>query len=117
MSRGPGHWQRGILAAVEEHGPVYMCDLLPINPPRAMRVAVDRAARTLCRARRIDIWQGGLCRSRLVLTKPGRNPGPLSEVPRLKRCTGNFLGAVQRLSTTEDASPGMAPDATPTATG
>lgn len=53
MSRGPGRWQRAILAAVEEHGAVLVRQLVRAEtgtrtPPRAAEVAALRAARQLC---------------------------------------------------------------------
>jgi hypothetical protein len=44
MSRGPGTWQRGILAAVVHYGMVYVRDLLPDDARKSERSALERAA-------------------------------------------------------------------------
>jgi hypothetical protein len=69
MSRGPGRWQRAILDALEQHGAVWMRDLLPPEAPcayqweqlaaqrarRAQYSALHRAACRLCDAGRIEM--------------------------------------------------------------
>jgi hypothetical protein len=59
MSRGPGLWQRGIMAVLDRHPAAYLMDLLPRPRTRAQVVALNRAARQLA--------DGGSCR-------PPRNP-------------------------------------------
>jgi hypothetical protein len=54
MSRGPGLWQRGILAALEKYPAVYLMDLLPRPRARSQVVALNRAARQLERASKIQ---------------------------------------------------------------
>jgi hypothetical protein len=86
VSRGPGVWQRGILAAVEQHEAIYLIDLLPRDPSDAMyQAAVYRAAHTLARAGRIDLWQGGLSHSPLIVARLG-TPWPAArDTKRLVR--------------------------------
>ncbi len=55
MSRGPGMWQRGILAALEKYPAVYLMDLLPKPRTRSQVVALNLAARQLERAYKIQI--------------------------------------------------------------
>lgn len=71
MSRGPGIWQRGILAAVEHYGMVYLRDLLPDDARKSERNAVERAAWRLVAARRIEIKAFAFGRPRLLATRPG----------------------------------------------
>ena len=40
MSRGPGLWQRRLLAAVAQHGMVYVCDLLPDDASKRLFAGV-----------------------------------------------------------------------------
>ena len=57
MSRGPGSWQRGILAALEQHPAIHLMALLPRPRTRAQVVALNRAARQLAKAGTIDcLW-------------------------------------------------------------
>ncbi len=71
MSRGPGRWQRAILAAVGEHGLVTLRQLVaaetglqgsPPQIPRAAEVAALRAARTLSEGDRIVYTAMHACR-------------------------------------------------------
>lgn len=56
MSRGPGKWQRTIIAALESAQWIYVEDLLPPHPTRAEYVALLRAARGLTQ---YALWWGG----------------------------------------------------------
>ena len=91
MSRGPGIWQRGILAAVEQHGAVYLRDLLPRPTRRAEYVALHRGAVSLCKQGRIDIT-AYMCGSgptgltgadKIVLTRPGMRISDRSSITRI----------------------------------
>jgi hypothetical protein len=55
MSRGPGVWQRGILAALDQYPAVRLMDLLPRPRTRAQVVALNRAARQLAAAGTINL--------------------------------------------------------------
>jgi hypothetical protein len=104
MSRGPGRWQRAILAALEQHGAVWMRDLLPpeasceyqweqLAAQRACRAqysALHRAACRLCDAGRIEMafchsyevlghYSGGCT----VLVSPGKTAPEAKDIPRL----------------------------------
>jgi hypothetical protein len=59
MSRGPGSWQRGILAALEQHPAIHLMALLPRPRTRAQVVALNRAARQLAKAGKIDCYWTG----------------------------------------------------------
>jgi hypothetical protein len=52
MSKGPGKWQRAILAALVDREAIYLMDLLPANKTAAQYNAIDRAA--------IRLWRAGL---------------------------------------------------------
>jgi hypothetical protein len=47
MSRGPGVWQRKILAALATQKYVFLWDILPRSPTRGQRFACRRAAQRL----------------------------------------------------------------------
>jgi hypothetical protein len=55
MSRGPGIWQRRILSTIEDYPAFYLMDLLPKEHTRSQVVALNRPARQLVRAYKIDI--------------------------------------------------------------
>ena len=57
MSRRPGRWQRLILAAIEEHGPIFLRDLLPRPALRSEYVALYRASTQLYKQGRIGIFR------------------------------------------------------------
>jgi len=71
MSRGPGAWQRGILAAVEHYGMVYLRDLLPDHARKSELNALVRAAWRLVATHRIEILVFRLGRPRLLATRRG----------------------------------------------
>jgi hypothetical protein len=60
VSRGPGRWQRAILATLERHQAFYPHDLLPLEPTRAQQAALQRAVITLHDKGKIGIgrWLG-----------------------------------------------------------
>src|SRR5687767_8722894 len=71
MSRGPGCWQRGILAAVEHFGMVYLRDLLPDDARKSDRNAIERAAWRLVEAGHIEVRVFLCGRPRMLATRPG----------------------------------------------
>jgi hypothetical protein len=79
MSRGLGVWQRGILAAVECYGMVYLRDLLPDDARKSDRNAVERAAWRLVAAGRIAMVVFAHGRPRLLAVRPRL---PVSGRPR-----------------------------------
>jgi len=86
MSRGPGTWQRGILAALEKQPAVFLADMLPRPHPRAQYVALHRAASQLERAGKIETTRymcgGGAGGAKLVIHRPGHR-FERDQVPRL----------------------------------
>jgi hypothetical protein len=90
MSRGPGIWQRGILAAVEHYGMVYLRDLLPDDARKSELNAVERAAWRLMANGRIEIVAFSLGRPRLLAVRPG-----LAVVGRPKRAVHRPLSVGQ----------------------
>jgi hypothetical protein len=71
MSRGPGYWQRGILAAVEHYGAIYIRDLLPDVARKSERNALERAAWRLTSEGRIEMVVFMCGRPRLLAVRPG----------------------------------------------
>lgn len=70
MSRGPGRWQREILATLERYQAFFPNDLLGLEPTRAQQAALQRAIITLHDAGKIGIarWLGrNAAGSRLVI--------------------------------------------------
>jgi hypothetical protein len=66
VSRGPGRWQRLILAAVAEHGEVIVKAIVQEelgtgSPPRAAMVAATRAARVLADAGKLTLGEAYTC--------------------------------------------------------
>jgi hypothetical protein len=88
MSRGPGKWQRTILAALERHPAFFARDLLPLEPTRAQQAALQRAIVTLHDAQKIAIarWWAGRHSSggRIVVYRHGTRAPPPSEIARLE---------------------------------
>ena len=54
MSRGPGKWQRAVMAALEQVPAFYPMDLLPAEHSRSDVVALNRPVRSLGKAGRTD---------------------------------------------------------------
>jgi hypothetical protein len=86
MSRGPGVWQRGILAALTMHPAVYLCDLLPAQKTRAQYSALHRAAYALQEAGRLEVWACEPIGSTptVILARPGYDVRSYADVPRVK---------------------------------
>jgi len=75
MSKGHGKWERAILQALEEVPAFYLTDLLPDPHTRSQTVALNRAARNLCDAGKIELLRW-LCRAAgehgfLTVYRPG----------------------------------------------
>src|SRR5262249_60151782 len=62
MSKGHGKWERAILQALEEVPAFYLTDLLPDPHTRSQTAALNRAARNLCDAGKIELLRW-LCRA------------------------------------------------------
>jgi len=79
MSRGPGVWQRGILAALKVFPWFYIRDLLPDRARKSEQNALEHAAWRLVAEGRMEIKAYAHGRPRLLavrngLTVPGRPP-------------------------------------------
>jgi hypothetical protein len=77
MSRGPGKWQRAILAALAEREVFYLLDLLPPNHTKSEYNAASRAAIHLRDAGLIDMhywnyFRPNVAVSRLGVLRPDR---------------------------------------------
>jgi hypothetical protein len=70
MSKGPGIWQRHILAVLDKHPAVHLADLLERPYTRARYVALHRAAYVLADQGKIEIWNGQL-RGMIWISRPG----------------------------------------------
>jgi hypothetical protein len=55
MSKGHGKWERAILEGLKEAASYYLTDLLPTPHTRSHVVALNRAARSLCDAGKIEM--------------------------------------------------------------
>jgi hypothetical protein len=76
MSRGPGVWQRRILAVLAERPAFYLRHLLPEHPSRAQHVALLRAAHALEAQGHLTLtcWvPGGRPRGHVMVTRPGED--------------------------------------------
>ena len=93
MSRGAGVWQRGILAAVDSFGMVYVRDLLPDDARKSELNAIERAAWALQAQSRIALISYACGRPKLLATRVGwpvghrparatRRPVSVGEVPQ-----------------------------------
>src|SRR4051794_5260072 len=97
MSRGHGKWERAILEALKGAAAFYLTDLLPIPHTRSHVVALNRAARNLHDAGKIEIatWQakswaasGVRAHGFVSIYRPGYPAPTRKQITRLKRCTG-----------------------------
>jgi hypothetical protein len=97
MSKGHGKWERAILDVLKQVAAFYLTDLLPVPHTRSQVVALNRAARNLADAGKIEIvrWfarfaptdeqpRGFLAVFRVGYPAPTRN-----QITRLKRCIGS----------------------------
>jgi len=76
MSRGPGAWQRFVLAELGKGRPFYLTELLPERYTMSQYKALHRAAVRLANSGRVGYWRF-LCgagrgnQSKVVITRPG----------------------------------------------
>jgi hypothetical protein len=103
MSRGHGKWERAILAALEHVPAFYLTHLLPSPHRRAHVVALNRAARGLIAAGKVQAmyWhtRGGGELGYVTVYRVGYpQPADRAQIPRLDRCIGNAVSPVQHLT-------------------
>lgn len=105
MSRGPGSWQRAILATFDQAESFYLVDVLPDGYTKSQYNAAHRAALRLEDAGRISVKHFIYGTPHLVIGRPGVDPqrpdaGGLGGLPR-KRLSGGVMAnspQVQHLS-------------------
>jgi len=90
MSRGPGKWERAILDALGQVPAFYLTDLLPTPHTRSQTVALNRAARNLADAGKVQMWKwayygGGNHERGYIAPSPAEFSGVLS------RCAGALV--------------------------
>lgn len=89
MSKGHGKWERAILEALKYVRAFYLTDLLPPLHTRSHTVALNRAARNLCDAGKIETVRW-LCRGGfsdhgfLTIYRRGDRQPERKDVARLK---------------------------------
>jgi hypothetical protein len=74
MSKGFGIWQRAILTMFDRHPAVYLVSLLPPAHSRSQVVALNRAARQLANAGKIDVHHWHFATGRpgyIIVMRPG----------------------------------------------
>lgn len=74
VSRGPGFWQRAILAAFDQAESFYLVDVLPDSYTRAQYNAAHRAAQKLDDQRRISMRHFTFGTPHVVIGRPGGKP-------------------------------------------
>jgi hypothetical protein len=74
VSRGPGFWQRAILAAFDQAESFYLVDVLPDGYTKAQYNAAHRAAQRLDDVDRISLWNFTLGTPHVVIGRPGVKP-------------------------------------------
>src|SRR5947209_19790815 len=86
MSRGPGRWERAILEALERVPAFYLTDLLPEPHTRSHTVALNRAARKLADAHKIEsmAWMCSATTGRITIYRPGYPSPTREQITRLK---------------------------------
>jgi hypothetical protein len=82
MSKGPGIWERMLLAVLEKYSSAILTDLLPRPYSRSQYVALHRAAYNLERKGMVDIYHPQLG-SHFWIAKPGYECERRDQVPRL----------------------------------
>jgi hypothetical protein len=87
MSRGPGRWQRQILAVLERHQAFFPNDLLPLESTRAEQAALHRAVSTPHATHRIAVarWLGHHpSGAKLVIFRYGTLAPPPDQIARIE---------------------------------
>lgn len=74
MSRGPGSWQRAILAAFDQAESFYLVDVLPDGYTKSQYNAAHRAALRLEDAGRISVKHFIYGTPHVVIGRPGIDP-------------------------------------------
>src|SRR5262249_10837510 len=105
VSKGHGKWERAILRALEQVPAFYLTDLLPEPHTRSQIVALNRAARNLCDAGKIELltWltrlhrEGELPHGHLTVYRVGYPKPERHQIARLKRCIGVLEIPMQHL--------------------
>jgi hypothetical protein len=91
VSKGHGKWERAILDALDGVTAFYLIDLLPEKHSRAATVALNRAARNLHAAGKIEIvpWLPAAGEPGYLTVYRKGYPAPSREhITRLKGCIG-----------------------------
>jgi hypothetical protein len=70
MSRGPGFWQRAILAAFDQAESFYLVDMLPDGYTKAQYNAAHRAAQRLNDGERISLWHYTYGTPHVAISRP-----------------------------------------------
>ena len=91
MSKGHGKWERAILEALTKVPAFYLTDLLPTPHTRSQTVALNRAARNLAAAGKIEVrhWlcsftkAGDIAHGFLTVYRPGYPAPSREQVTRL----------------------------------
>jgi hypothetical protein len=102
MSRGHGKWERAILEALEQAAAFYLTDLLPMPHARSQCAALNRAARNLLDAGKIETVRW-MCRTSqhagfITVYRSGYPAPSREQVTRLKRFIGNSELPMQHLA-------------------
>jgi hypothetical protein len=87
VSRGPGRWQREILATLERYQAFFPNDLLGLEPTRAEQAALHRAVGTLQATRQIAVarWLGRHhSGGKLVIFRYGTLAPPPDQIARIE---------------------------------
>jgi len=113
MSKGHGKWERTILETLKEVPAFYLTDLLPIHPTRSHVVALNRAARNLFDAGKINActwlyrsWaasgdgygEGEQPHGFMTIYRPSDPMPDRQQISRLKCCIGVLKTPVQHLN-------------------
>jgi hypothetical protein len=83
MSKGYGKWERAILEALKCVPAFYLADLLPDPHTRSQTVALNRAARNLFDAGKIETTHEVCGSPRLSVHRPGDRAPSRDQIERL----------------------------------
>lgn len=117
MSRGPGRWQREILAALDQVDAFYLVDLLPRVYTRAEYNAAHRAAFRLRETQRVDMWHFAFGTPKVMVCCPGsgkpeRPAGSIMGIGMRRRAMcwcGANLGTHQHIAVSVDTGADLPP--------